>query len=116
MYYVLDERGKEISHNWDSLLGDLLGFSGTFMVFRKNNTQLYTLLYKGFCIITDFSIIENKTKRATNLVARFCCRKFVLITKSSYFCSKQRNNQETKNFLFIYRTALSERYLLISFG
>lgn len=37
MYYVLDERGKEISHNWDSSLGDLLGFSGTFMVFRKNN-------------------------------------------------------------------------------
>lgn len=36
MYYVLDERGKEISHNWDSSLGDLLGFSGTFMVFRKN--------------------------------------------------------------------------------
>ena len=36
MYYVLDERGKEISHNWESSLGVLLGFSGTFMVFRKN--------------------------------------------------------------------------------
>lgn len=35
MYYVLDERGKEISHNWESSLGVLLGFSGTFMVFRK---------------------------------------------------------------------------------
>lgn len=36
MYYVLDEYGKEISHNWGSSLGDLLGFCGTFMVFRKN--------------------------------------------------------------------------------
>lgn len=36
IYYVLDERGKEISHNWESSLGDLLGFSGMFMVFRKN--------------------------------------------------------------------------------
>ncbi len=46
MYYVLDERGKEISHNWDSLLGDLLGFSGTFMVFRKNNMYYsYATIY-----------------------------------------------------------------------
>ena len=36
MYYVLDERGKEISSNWDSSLGDLMGFTGTFMIFRKN--------------------------------------------------------------------------------
>lgn len=36
MYYVLDERGKEISHNWESSLGELMGFSGMFMVFLKN--------------------------------------------------------------------------------
>lgn len=37
MYYVLDERGKEISHNWENSMGELLGFSDVFMVFRRNN-------------------------------------------------------------------------------
>ena len=33
MYYVLDEKGKEISHDWESNTGELLGFSSEFMVF-----------------------------------------------------------------------------------
>ena len=37
-YYVLDERGKEISHRWDHVLGELLDFSGMYMVFRKGGT------------------------------------------------------------------------------
>ena len=42
MYYVLNEQGKEISRNWESTLGELMGFSGTFIVFRRNK-MFYTM-------------------------------------------------------------------------
>lgn len=34
-YYVLNEYGKEISHEFQNPLGELMGFSSVFMVFRK---------------------------------------------------------------------------------
>ena len=36
-YYVLNEYGKEISHEFQNPLGELMGFSCVFMVFRKND-------------------------------------------------------------------------------
>ena len=36
IYYVLNEQGREIAHNWTSSIGELLGFTGKFIVCRKN--------------------------------------------------------------------------------
>ena len=34
MFYVMNESGMELSHNWESSLGELMGFSGTMILFR----------------------------------------------------------------------------------
>ena len=36
MYYVYDEKQKEITHNWESTLGELKGFSSELIVFYKS--------------------------------------------------------------------------------
>ncbi len=42
MFYVMNEQGREISHKWESSLGELMGFSGTFLIFRRNK-MYYTM-------------------------------------------------------------------------
>ena len=32
MYYVYDEKQKEIAHNWENTLGELMGFSSELVV------------------------------------------------------------------------------------
>ena len=34
-FYILDERGKEISRKWEDELGELIGFSDVFLVFKR---------------------------------------------------------------------------------
>ena len=87
--YILLENVKglltgRMKATFNVIIGELnrIGYDTRFSVLNSK-AQLYTLLYKGFCIITDFSILLRikRQKRAIKLVARFCRRKFVLITK-----------------------------------
>ena len=39
-YVVLDEYNKKISSNYFSSLGELIGFTGSFLVFRKNQQYI----------------------------------------------------------------------------
>ena len=36
-FYILDERGKEISRKWEDELGELIGFSDVFLVFKRRD-------------------------------------------------------------------------------
>ena len=40
MFYVMNENGKEISHGFENSLGELMGFTGTMILFR--NRMIYT--------------------------------------------------------------------------
>jgi len=42
MYYTMDDRLKEIAHNWESSLGEFRSVAGNSVNFRRNK-MIYTL-------------------------------------------------------------------------
>lgn len=71
MYYVIDENGKEISHDWESTTGELMGFSSEFMVFLKHK-MYYTRDEKLKEIAHDWESslgeIKNVSGRSVNFL------------------------------------------------
>ena len=42
-FYILDERGKEISRKWEDELGELIGFSDVFWFLNEETFSIHTM-------------------------------------------------------------------------
>lgn len=76
MYYVLDEKGKEIAHDWESNMGELMGFTSEFIVFLKNK-MYYTRDEKMNEIAHDWETNLGDFKNAAGTIVNFVKNKMI---------------------------------------